>query len=197
VHRNFLEKEFYFLNPLGSVTNDKGYYNRFIEFIKLRNSINSGHDYIDPSNWTLKYLKYPKQRDGYSCGVYVLHYIDTFCSEYNQFDLNLDPAEFRIKVQAELLGFCNRVTETICLYCCKPNCKCQNPQWFECKKCTTWFRCDAKKVISCTTCTGSKFNSSKDSWVHYCYLPDQTKSPGYMKSHPFCCEPCKYHLVVN
>lgn len=111
-------------------------FQKFLKFLKVYHEF-SLHDLGHPSEWKLKPvgMAYPKQKDGYNCGVFVIYYIKCIMNR-EAFPKDFDANEFRSILMVKLIKTTFSMVD-ICLYCGRKT-RINGEKWVQCKNCRRW-----------------------------------------------------------
>lgn len=137
-----------------------------------------GPFYITSKVWkmvTPDDLSYPRQTDGFNCGVYILYIMDKIAQNSRMSKLNFQPSEYREEI---LDDFFSRSANNICFNCGREEqiIEGKNFKIVKCHKCSRWCHetCHASPVFAeniCLICSSERIEGTSKPRLMIC-CPD-------------------------
>ncbi|KAB0790551.1 hypothetical protein PPYR_15047, partial [Photinus pyralis] len=158
----------------------------------LKNVLNDLH--IPSDSWKLVMVDHNKQRDGYNCGIFVMHFIENIVLNNGSFvlDKNFDPTNYRIYLQEFLLKS-SLPMEEYCIHCSRAE-PAQPSVWDKCKVCL--------KSTNVEICCGIAKEACNVDWLqceickrwchHVCTANPKIPIEEYQNNTPFKCKLCSF-----
>lgn len=167
-------KQFLYFNSLRKKSHSESakYFDRFKFFLQKLSDHQPESNLGSIEEWSIQNMDHNLQKDGYNCGVHILHFVQQMGAHgYTFDDLGFNANHKRMELKEFILKN-SKCMESICLVCGSEDepglPKTTEVNWISCEKCTRWihFGC-SKEIIQkdtlyiCPLCANQKIKKNQ------------------------------------